>query len=309
MSRVAALPVQIYHRLNADPRHWQIIALSGLFLMSWQSSDFGGGPIALMMAFSGAMLAQTTGTLWINWRKSGAVSANGFQWKSAMITALSLSILLRAANPWIWFAAGLIGIGLKFSARINDKHVFNPACIGIVIMMLVMGSGAWVSPGQWGQTTLIAGYALGFAALVLSSAKRLDIALGFLAGFAFILFARAIWLGDPMAIPMHKLQNGALLIFAFFMITDPRSTPDSRVGRILFALSVAALAAWLQIGPNQRGAPLFALASLALLTPILDRWRPAMRFQWKQEKPNLSKETENDQNIPDRARKPVRAHV
>ncbi|HCE24986.1 MAG TPA: hypothetical protein DF282_21100, partial [Hyphomonas sp.] len=79
---------------------------------------------------------------------------------------------------------------------IDGKHIFNPGSIGIVIMMLLLGNKAWVSPGQWGQAPLVAGYAMALAALTLSSAKRLDIALGFLLGFAAILFVRAAWLGD-----------------------------------------------------------------------------------------------------------------
>ena len=41
-----------------------------------------------------------------------------------------------------------------------------------------------------------------------------------------LLLARAFWLGDPLAIPLHQMQSGSLLIFAFFMISDPRTTPD-----------------------------------------------------------------------------------
>lgn len=284
MNALLASPIALWRRIDADARHWQIIALSGLFSLSWLTSDFGTGPIYLAAALAGAMLAQTAGTVWINFNKDRA-ALTGFQWKSAIITALGISILLRASDPWMWFAAGLIGIGLKFSVRFNNKHLFNPACIGIVAMMFLVGKQAWVSPGQWGQAPLVAGYAMALAALVLSSAKRLDIALGFLGTFAAILFARAMWLGDPLAIPVHQLSSGALLVFAFFMITDPRSTPDSRIGRLIFAAAVAALAAWFIIGPNQRGAPLMALAALAPLTPLLDRLIPTKRFEWTQSAP------------------------
>lgn len=281
MSAFFHLPISIFRRVDADARHWQILALGGLFTVSWITSDFGTAPIYLIAALSGALSAQALGTIGVN-AKQGKPTLNNFQWKSAIITALGISVLLRASDPWMWFAAGLIGVGLKFTVRINNKHLFNPACIGIVAMMFLVGKQAWVSPGQWGQAPLIAGYAMALAALVLSSAKRLDIALGFLGTFAAILIARAMWLGDPLAIPFHQLSSGALLIFTFFMITDPRSTPDSRLGRIIFAASVAALAAWFIIGPNQRAAPLMALASLALLTPLLDRLLPATRFEWSQ---------------------------
>lgn len=262
--------IKTFQAINADARHWQLIALSGLFFLSRFISDFGASFTGFGAALSGAMLAQFIG---------GRVTGTAFAWKSAAITTLGLTILLRASNPVFWFAAGLIGIGAKFLIRYNKKHVFNPACIGIVAVTLLSGS-AWVSPGQWGQTPLLAAFALGFAALVLSSAKRLDIALGFLVFFGGLLFWRAMQLGDPLVIPAHQMQNGALLVFAFFMITDPRSTPDSRLGRLIFAAAVAGLAAWLSWGPHVRGSMLYALAALAPLTILLDRLVPARRFEW-----------------------------
>ena len=261
----------LYRAVSRDARHWQILALSGLFLISVLTTDFGARPAHLIAALTGTMSAQLLGT-WLTGCR--------FEWKSAAITSLSLSILLRAVDPWMWFAAGLIGIGAKFAVRYKGKHLFNPACIGIVDMCLIMGRDVWVSPGQWGQAPLVAGWAMALAALVLSSAKRLDIALGFIGTFAAILLVRALWLGDPLAIPMHQLSSGTLLVFTFFMITDPRSTPDARAGRLIFAAAVAALTAWFIIGPNVRAAPLMALAALSFLTPVLDRLIPSDRFQW-----------------------------
>lgn len=292
----------LFKALHRDARHWQILALSGLFCISLSTSDFSARPLALLAAIIGAMTAQVAGTVWVNarkeerraksgsyWRGSSLEAGfvgwmSGFQWKSALITSLSLSILLRANSLWVWLAAGFLAISAKFLIRYRGKHIFNPACIGIVTVSLIGGSAAWVSPGQWGQAPIFAAFAIGFAALVLSSAKRLDIALGFLIGFAAMLFGRALYLGDPMAIPIHQMQSGALLVFAFFMITDPRSTPDSRLARLLFAFAVAALAAWLSWEHHLRGAMLYALAGLALLTPVLDHVLPARRFEWLSKK-------------------------
>lgn len=288
----------LFKAVHRDARHWQILALTGLFCLSLTTSDFGARPLALLAAIIGAMSAQAAGTVWVNARKERRRARSGsywrgssleagfvgwfavFQWKSALITSLSLSILLRANSLWFWLAAGFIAISAKFLIRYRGKHLFNPACIGIVTVSLLAGSAAWVSPGQWGQTPFFAAFAIGFAALVLSSAKRLDIALGFLIGFAAMLFGRALYLGDPMAIPIHQMQSGALLVFAFFMITDPRSTPDSRLARLIFAVAVAALAAWMSWEFHIRGAMLYALAGLAILTPLLDRLLPANRFEW-----------------------------
>ncbi|MGB3624788.1 MAG: hypothetical protein WA989_03105, partial [Henriciella sp.] len=138
-------PARLYGAINKDARHWQIMALSGLFAISVLTTDFGARPLHLLSAFTGAMIAQIIGTVLVGAK---------FEWKSAAITSLSLSILMRAVAPWMWLVAGLIGIGLKFAIRYRGKHIFNPACIGIVAMCLVFGRDVWVSPGQWGQAPL-----------------------------------------------------------------------------------------------------------------------------------------------------------
>lgn len=64
------------------------------------------------------------------------------------------------------------------------------------------------------------------------------------------------------------------------MITDPRTTPDARVARILFAVAVAALAHWLAFAEQMRPALYVALVATSLLVPILDLIFPAGRFVW-----------------------------
>jgi len=92
--------------------------------------------------------------------------------------------------------------------------------------------------------------------------------------------ARAWWLGGPAAIPPHQLQSGALLIFTFFMISDPRTSPDSRLGRFLFALAVALLAHWLAFFLQMRPALYVALIVLAPSVFLLDAVLPGRRFAW-----------------------------
>ena len=74
---------------------------------------------------------------------------------------------------------------------------------------------------------------------MVNRAARSDVTLAFLVFYLALVVGRSLWLGEPLAIPLHRLQSGALLLFAFFMISDPKTTPDSRAGRILFAALVA----------------------------------------------------------------------
>ena len=147
--------------------------------------------------------------------------------------------------------------------------------------MLLFGSGhVWISPGQWGAEIWFAALVSFFAILVLHAARRSDVALFFLASHAALLVARALWLGDPLAIPLHQLQSGSLLIFTFFMISDPRTTPDSRLGRLIFAVAVALLAHWLTFFVQMRPALYVALIALSPAILLIDRLLPAARFTW-----------------------------
>lgn len=208
---------------------------------------------------------------------------------SPLITSLSLCILLRASHPgWLMLAAA-IAMASKFLLRVDGKHVFNPANIGIVSLLLLTDA-AWISPAQWGSATIAAFGFTSLAILVLSRAKRWDISLAFLAAYAAIVFGRALWLGDPMTIPTKQMQAGALLLFAFFMISDPKTTPDRRLMRLVHAGLVAALAAYIQFALYRPQGLMFALFLLSPLVPVLDwlapRERADTRFQWS--KPQIN---------------------
>ena len=100
-------------------------------------------------------------------------------------------------------------------------------------------------------------------------AQRSDITIAFTGFWAALIFGRALYLGDPMPIPIHSMQNGALLIFAFFMISDPKTTPDTRLGRCLFAGIVALVAYIMQYHFYNPNGLIYALAFLSPLTLLI----------------------------------------
>jgi hypothetical protein len=71
------------------------------------------------------------------------------------------------------------------------------------------------------------------------------------------------------------------VLFAFFMISDPRTTPDSRAGRILFAALVALGAYYVQFRLFRTNGLLWSLAACSLLVPLVDRLLPGGRYEWR----------------------------
>ncbi len=255
----------------SDARHFQIVALSSLLLINFFWIDFGARPLYAALAIASALVTQVVCA-----RLSGLPNID---LRSPLITGLSLSLLLRADEPWLPVAAGVIAIASKFVLRLDGKHIWNPAGFAIVVLLFT-ANGVWISPGQWGSSLWLASLLVFLAVLVLQAAQRSDIALFFLGCHGALLVTRALWLGDPLAIPLHQMQSGSLLIFAFFMISDPRTAPDSRFGRFVFALSVALLAHYLTFFMQMRPALYVALIALSPVTLLLDRLIPARPFQW-----------------------------
>ncbi|MGB5580744.1 MAG: RnfABCDGE type electron transport complex subunit D [Woeseia sp.] len=257
-------------KLKPDPRHYQIAVLGSLVVCGIVLLGF---PISVTNALLILFFAQATQFA------ASLATRQHFDPKSAMITALSLMLLFRSSEVAWFVAAAIIAISSKFLLRINGKHVFNPANSAIVLLMLLRDD-VWVSTGQWGNTT-IAAFALaccGF--LVLTRAKRAETTLAFLACYAALLFGRALWLGDPLTIPAHQIQNGALLLFAFFMISDPKTAPDAALGRVLYGCLVAAVGFTIQFTLYKPYGPLLALFCCAPLVPLLDLLLRGARYQW-----------------------------
>lgn len=257
-----------------DPRHYQILVLSCLLGWGWYRLGFELGAAQVAVTLGTVAVAQLSLARWQRGRWN-------WELRSAMISGLSLCLLCRTNSLALAAITAVLAIGSKFVLRHEGKHWFNPTNFGLMAMVLLTGGGVWVSPGQWGSAAILAFFFACLGGLVVTRARRADVALTFLAAWAALLVGRSLWLGEPLTIPLHRLESGGLLLFTFFMISDPRSTPDSRVGRVVFACLVALVGWWwqfLQFGTN---GPLWALLCLSPLTPLLDRLFPASRFEWR----------------------------
>jgi Na+-translocating ferredoxin:NAD+ oxidoreductase RnfD subunit len=254
-----------------DPRDYQISVLGGLLVYGFLALDFDVNFTQVAVTLTSLLLIQYACTrLWRLPR---------FDPKSALISGLSLCLLLRTNFMWLVPVAALITIASKFVLRVNGKHVFNPTNFGIVILLLTTNM-AWVSPGQWGNVAFFGFLMACLGGLVVHRALRSDVAIAFALFYAGLLLGRSYYLGEPMAIPIHRLQSGALLLFTFFMISDPRTTPDTRAGRIIFAALVAFGAWYVQFRMFRTNGLLWSLVACSLLTPIIDWLMPGNRYQW-----------------------------
>ncbi|ALA57477.1 DUF2330 domain-containing protein [Nitrospira moscoviensis] len=255
---------------SLDPRLYQIASLSALILYGLAFLHFDISLWQIVVTLSAALLTQYASTRYFQ--------VPTFDPKSALISGLSLCLLLRTNDLAVAALAAVIAIGSKFVLRWNGKHLFNPTNLALVAILA--GSLGWISPGQWGQVAWFGFLIACLGSLVVTRAARADVTFAFLIFYLGLLLARALWLGDPLTIPLHQIESGALLIFAFFMISDPKTTPDSRAGRIVFALCVTVTALYMQFGLFRPNGPLWGLIACSPFVPLLDRLVPGSRYEW-----------------------------
>lgn len=217
---------------------------------------------------------------------------------SGMLTGSGVALILRYVPTssgeywswagWYWFA-GVAGASVltKYLIRWRGDHIFNPSNVGLVAAFLIIGE-ATVEPLDFWWAPLgpamIVAYVLiiGGGTLITRRLHLLEMAavfwvtlvsgLGVLAASGHCMIAT--WSTTPVCDGRFwtaLATSPEILIFLFFMITDPKTIPKGRMARVAFAGSLALMAALL-IAPQttEYWAKVGLLGSLVLWSPL--RW-------------------------------------
>jgi Na+-transporting NADH:ubiquinone oxidoreductase subunit NqrB len=278
---ITGMRISIIRFFKQDPRLYQIGVLSSLLLYGIFVLRFDlKAPQVLLSLATGLLIQYACTVIW---------KLPRFDPKSALISGLSLCLLLRTNSLSLVFLTGAITIASKFILRWKGKHIFNPTNFGIVAMILFTGQ-IWVSPGQWGNVAFFGFLMACLGGLVVNRASRSDVTYAFIFFYLAFVFGRSLYLGEPLRIPIHRLENGALLLFTFFMISDPKTTPNSRLGRILYAFFVAWGGWYIQFRMFRTNGVLWSLALFSMTIPLIDWILPGKIYEWKPKTPLLGKE-------------------
>ena len=202
--------------------------------------------------------------------------------RSATITSLGLCLLLRSNSYQTMIIASFLAISSKFLFFYHHKHFFNPANFGI-ISALILTDDAWVSPGQWGTDWWYLLLFIGLGGVVLKQVGRWDTSIAFLFAYGSLEALRNAWLGWSWDVWQHQFMSGSLLLFALFMLTDPRSIPNSQKGRLVWSSAIALATFILQHYFYLSTAIFWSLFLISPLTVLFDTIWSAPRFNWLRE--------------------------
>lgn len=253
-----------------DPRYYQLGVQASLLFWGIISLEFSLDIQAVICVLLGAVFTQWLFTTYHRLPLNPLSTLN---------TSFSILLLLQASHiSWLVLAA-VLSVASKFLLTYRKHHIFNPSNLGIVLVLLFTHE-TWVAHGKWGQAMWLALLGAGFGLVVILGWKRMLTSLSFLVVYVSLVLGRAFWLGDPWSIPLHQLQNGALLIFSFFMLSDPMTTPRANWGRVLFGAWVAILGWSLQFIGFIPNAFLYALVLSSPWVLVINYYCKGEAFYW-----------------------------
>jgi Na+-translocating ferredoxin:NAD+ oxidoreductase RnfD subunit len=188
----------------------------------------------------------------------------------AVLTGLIVAMILTPQEPWyVGACTSAVAIASKYIARTRSANIFNPAALALVATFYVFHTGqSW-----WGALPRITPYALvvlvATGAFIADRVNKIPMVLIFL-GTYFGLFTLTTYLSDPgrVAEIFRAPDLHAVLFFAFFILTDPPTSPvkypDQLVCGVLVALMSYAIFEWV-------GAAYYLLAG-TLIGNIWEAW-------------------------------------
>ena len=160
----------------------------------------------------------------------------------ALLTGLIVAMVLSPHEPW-YVAASTAALAVlsKYVVRTRSANVFNPAALAIVVTFYVFDTGQnwWGALSELTPIMMIALFATGI--FIADRVNKMPLVLAFLGSY-YLLFTVTAFAGDPgrVAEIFRPPDLQAVLFFAFFILTDPPTSPVKYPYQIVCGLMVAA---------------------------------------------------------------------
>lgn len=191
------------------------------------------------------------------WANERPCRFSGGGWKlvdfllPAHIAGLAVSMLLYTGElllPFVFASAVAIASKALFTARVDNskRHFLNPSNTGIAVTVLLFPSLSPIMPWQFTEG-LSGGLARAFPVLVVCLgifmnwrySRRLPLVLAWVVAFALQGELRCLMNDLPLIVGLVPMTGVGFILFTFYMVTDPGSTPNDWREQVVFGAAIA----------------------------------------------------------------------
>jgi enediyne biosynthesis protein E5 len=194
----------------------------------------------------------------------------------AILTALLVAMVMSPREPWyVPASAAAFAVASKYIARTRSANVFNPAALALVAAFYVFHT----AQNWWGALPNLPLLALSVifvtGVFIADRVNKMPLVLVFL-GVYFALFTLTAFLRDPVTVAeiFRAPDLHAVLFFAFFILTDPPTSPVKYRDQ-LFCGALVAITGYLAF--EWIGAVYYLLAGV-LIGNIWEAWHRWLLF-------------------------------
>ena len=202
----------------------------------------------------------------LRWREAAWTFPSG-----ALLTGLLVAMVLSPHEPW--YIAGVtaaVGVASKYMVRGRSANVFNPAALALVATFYVFDTGQswWGALPEMPIAAIAALFATGL--FITDRVNKMPAVLAFLGAY-YLLVTITAFAGDPARVAelYREPDLHAALFFAFFMVTDPPTSPPKARDQLTYGV-ITALVSYAVF--ELVGAAYFLLAGL-LVANVWEAWR------------------------------------
>ncbi len=160
---------------------------------------------------------------------------------SALISAFGLIILFSSpGSGWLMLFVSWLTITGKYLLTWRGHHLFNPTNLSLVIVLILTSGHAAIAPAyQWGGSWWLPIVIFLLGLVLMWKVNKLPVVLSFWAFFVIGAAIRSVAIDMPLEITLWaQVSGGAFMLFSFFMITDPMTTPATTRGMIIYGFSI-----------------------------------------------------------------------
>ena len=191
---------------------------------------------------------------------------------SSMISCLGPFLFCEVSYDFVYVIMGALIVFSKHIVSYSNKHIFNPNNFAIVFSVLLFSEYATTVAGRWGESgyflSLI--YFLGIG--VALYAKRINLVISYVLFFIFFSYIQSAMVNVNFEQLLFPMKGFSFALFIFYMITDPKTSPNNTKKQILFGITIALIEVIFRY-LSYKSAPFFSLFLTILIWFYIDEYR------------------------------------
>jgi len=209
----------------------QLINLILLLVLSYQNHTLQTSwlNIATLMLFSGVLELIIKRDIFIPY--------------SAFITAIGVVLMVGWLKWYIPYIVIALAILQKHYLKISNSHIFNPSNFALIVAILLFYPKALPIVGELGKQSFIVYFVILIGSLILIRVNRYLITISFLLAYTLLNYLVISKVDTTWSFENYisMLYSTSFIVFIFFMLTDPITTPKKPLHQIYFGVAVASL--------------------------------------------------------------------